>query len=81
MEELPNEKTLVELVEMGKSFEDSVRFSPGCPIRAKSAPTRKLYEMAEAFAQKYEKRLHKASLAEEQKKGIHETQAPAGCSC
>ena len=66
MEELPDEKTLVELVEMGKSFEDQAR---------------KLYEMAEAFAQKYEKRLHKASLAEEQKKGIHETQAPAGCSC
>ena len=43
MKELPDEKTLAELVELGKSFEDQAR---------------KLYEMAEAFAQKYEKRLH-----------------------
>jgi len=48
MEELPEEKTLAELVEMGKSFEDQ---------------TRKLYEMAEAFAQKSEKRLHEVRLA------------------
>lgn len=63
MEELPGEKTLVELVEMSKSFEEQAR---------------KLYKMAEAFAQKYEKRLHEVRLAETQKQGIHEPQAPAG---
>lgn len=35
MTELPDEKTLAKIVELGKSFEDQ---------------TRKLYEMAEAFA-------------------------------
>lgn len=63
MKKLPDEKTLAELVELGKSFEDQAR---------------KLYEMAEAFAQKYEKRLHEARLAEAQKQGIHEPQAPTG---
>ena len=48
MKELPDEKTLAELVELGKSFEDQAR---------------KLYEMAEAFAQKYEKRLQEVRLA------------------
>ena len=48
MKELPDEKTLAELVELGKSFEDQAR---------------NLYEMAEAFAQKYEKRLHEVRLA------------------
>lgn len=51
MTELPDEKTLAELVELGKSFEDQ---------------TRKLYEMAEAFAQKYEKRLDEIRLTQVQ---------------
>lgn len=38
MKELPNEKTLIELLEMGKGLEDQ---------------TRKVYEMSEAFAQKW----------------------------
>ncbi len=42
MNKLPDEKTLNELVELGKSFEDQAR---------------KLYEMTEAFAQKWEHRL------------------------
>ncbi|MBC6480967.1 MAG: hypothetical protein GDA56_27535 [Hormoscilla sp. GM7CHS1pb] len=42
MKKLPDEKTLTELVELGKDFEDQCR---------------KLYEMVEAFAQKWEKRL------------------------
>lgn len=63
MKELPDEKTLAELVELGKSFEDQAR---------------KLYEMAEAFAQKYEKRLHEVRVAETQKQEIHEAQAPTG---
>lgn len=42
MKELPDENSLAELVEIGKSFEDQCR---------------KLYEMSEAFAQKCEKRL------------------------
>lgn len=63
MKELPDEKTLAELVELGKSFEDQAR---------------KLYEMTEAFAQKYEKRLQEVRLAEAQEQGIHEPQAPAG---
>lgn len=42
MKELPDQKNLTELVKMGKSFEEQ---------------TRKLYEMAEAFAQKWERRL------------------------
>ena len=47
MKELPHEKTLAELVELAKDFEDQCR---------------KLYEMSEAFAQKYEKRIHEAKL-------------------
>ena len=50
MRELPDEKALAELVELGKSFEDQAR---------------KLYEMSEAFAQKYEKRLREVILAED----------------
>jgi len=42
MKELPDEKTLIELVELGKDFENECR---------------KLYEMVEGFAQKWEKRL------------------------
>ncbi len=61
MKELPDEKTLTELVELGKSFENQAR---------------KLYEMAEAFAQKYEIRLHEVRLAEAQEQGIREPQAP-----
>ncbi|PSB00884.1 hypothetical protein [Merismopedia glauca] len=38
MKQLPNEKALMELVEMGKGLEEQ---------------TRKVYEMAEAFAQKW----------------------------
>lgn len=47
MKDLPDEKTLAELVELAKGFEDQCR---------------KVYEMSEAFAQKYEKRIHEAKL-------------------
>ena len=52
MKELPDEKALAELVELGKSFEEQAR---------------KLYEMSEAFTQKYEKRLREVKLIETQK--------------
>lgn len=50
MKDLPDEKALAELVELGKSFEDQAR---------------KLYEMAEAFAQKYERRLNEVRFAQD----------------
>ena len=62
MKDLPDEKTLAELVELGQSFEHQAR---------------KLYEMAEAFAQKYEKRLDEVKLAQAQKQGLEEAQVPA----
>lgn len=42
MKQLPDARTLSELLEMGKSIENQAR---------------KVYEMAEAFAQKYQSRL------------------------
>ena len=42
MKQLPDEKTLKELLSMGKDLEDQAR---------------KVYQMSEAFAQKYEQRL------------------------
>jgi hypothetical protein len=42
MKQLPNEQTLSELLSMGKNLEHQAR---------------KVYEMSEAFAQKYERRL------------------------
>jgi len=63
MKELPDEKTLAELVEMGKSFESQAR---------------KLYEMVEAFAQKSEKRLREVKLTQTQKQETHELQASDG---
>ncbi|ELP55533.1 MAG: hypothetical protein ACK4YL_12010 [Microcystis sp.] len=51
MKELPDEKTLTELIELGKSFEDQAR---------------KLYEMSEAFAQKWENRVGERHLEKQQ---------------
>jgi hypothetical protein len=42
MRQLPNEHTLSELLSLGKNLEDQAR---------------KVYQMSEAFAQKYERRL------------------------
>ena len=42
MKELPDERTMNELLSMGKDLEDQAR---------------KVYQMSEAFAQKYEQRL------------------------
>lgn len=52
MRKLPDDRTLAELLEMGKSLE---------------AQSRKVYLMAEAFAQKYEQRLKEAQLPTTQK--------------
>lgn len=51
MKELPDEKTLAELLEMAKDFEDSAR---------------NLYMMAEGFAQKYEHQLKQLKQTEAQ---------------
>lgn len=51
MKQLPDEKKLTELMELGKSFEDKAR---------------KLYEMAEAFAQKWENRTGERQLEKQQ---------------
>ena len=42
MKKLPDERTMSELLSMGKNLEDQAR---------------KVYQMSEAFAQKYEQRL------------------------
>jgi hypothetical protein len=59
MKELPDERTLAELLEMAKSFEDSAR---------------NLYLMAEGFAQKYEHKLRLLQQTDAQKSNLPSTQ-------
>jgi hypothetical protein len=51
MNKLPDERTMSELLSMGKDLEDQVR---------------KVYQMSEAFAQKYERRLENQSIEQEE---------------
>lgn len=51
MNKLPNERTMSELLSMGKDLEDQVRT---------------VYQMSEAFAQKYERRLENQSIEQEE---------------
>jgi hypothetical protein len=51
MKQLPDEKTLAELLSMGKNLEDQAR---------------KVYIMSEAFAQKYEQRLQQQANEKEE---------------
>ncbi|MDJ0717513.1 MAG: hypothetical protein QNJ54_25380 [Prochloraceae cyanobacterium] len=50
MKKLPDERTMSELLSMGKDLEDQAR---------------KVYEMSEAFAQKYERRLENQQIEQE----------------
>ena len=59
MKELPDEKTLAELLEMAKSFSDSAR---------------NLYLMAEGFAQKYEHKLRLLEQTDETQPELRENQ-------
>ena len=52
MKQPPNEKKLLEILELAKDFEQKVR---------------ELSEMGEAFAQKYEKRIKKIRASKAQK--------------
>ena len=54
MKKLPDDRTMTELLSMGKDLEDQAR---------------KVYEMSEAFAQKYEQRL-KNQVAEKEGSNI-----------
>jgi hypothetical protein len=51
MNKLPDERTMSELLSMGKDLEDQAR---------------KVYQMSEAFAQKYERRLENQSIEQEE---------------
>ncbi|MGF1489675.1 MAG: hypothetical protein ACFBSE_21530 [Prochloraceae cyanobacterium] len=51
MKKLPDERTMSELLSMGKDLEDQAR---------------KVYEMSEAFAQKYEQRLESTPKEQEE---------------
>jgi hypothetical protein len=51
MNKLPDERAMSELLSMGKDLEDQVR---------------KVYQMSEAFAQKYERRLENQSIEQEE---------------
>lgn len=55
MKQLPDEHTLSELLSMGKNLEDQAR---------------KVYEMSEAFAQKYEHRLQEQQPNEQERSSI-----------
>jgi hypothetical protein len=59
MKELPDERTLAELLEMAKSFEDSAR---------------NLYLMAEGFAQKYEHKLRLLRQTDDPQSDLSSTQ-------
>ena len=50
MKKLPDERTMSKLLSMGKDLEDQAR---------------KVYEMSEAFAQKYEQRLENQPIKQE----------------
>ncbi len=50
MKKLPDDRTMTELLAMGKDLENQAR---------------KVYEMSEAFAQKYEQRLENQSIEKE----------------
>lgn len=51
MKQLPDEQTLKEFLSMGKDLEDQAR---------------KVYQMSEAFAQKYERQLHEKQVLEQE---------------
>jgi hypothetical protein len=59
MKQLPDEQTLKELLSMGKALEDQAR---------------KVYQMSEAFAQKYERRLKQKQSLEQEGLTIQEMQ-------
>ena len=50
MKQLPDEETMSQLLSMGKDLEDGAR---------------KIYEMSEAFAQKYQQQLENKSVGQE----------------
>lgn len=60
MKQLPDSQTLAELLKMGKNLEEQAR---------------KVYLMAEGFAQKYEHKLKTIQQADETKSDLSSTQS------